>query len=362
MDFSLSEEQVMIQDSFRGLLERISGTDQIRAVSEGDAVMDKGIWQELVQLGMAGLLISEEHGGAGLGLLEAALVAEELGRSLAPVPYVGTAIMAPLAIMLAGSEVQKQAWLPDLASGEKRLGVALSGAASGVRRSDHVVAGGDALNGKALFVLDCGDADGFVVADDTGGLFVVEADAEGLTWEVFPTIDGTRSVAQLTFNNVPADALDEGSAGDLQRIIDAGRIILAAETLGAGEVMLAQAVDYALQRKQFDRVIGSFQAVKHMCATMAAELQPCRGLVWYAAYAFDHLQDEVSLSAALAKSHVDEVGRMVARTATEVHGGMGYTDLQGLHFWFKRIGFNRAFLGGPEKLRAEAAKLQGLVS
>ena len=362
MDFALSEEQIMIQDSFRRTLERVSDTDQIRAISNGKQALDADIWQELVQLGMAGLLIPEAHGGAGLGLLEAAVVAEELGRSMAPVPYVGTAVMAPLAIMLAGNEAQKQAWLPGLAGGELRLGVAVSAAASGTRRDATVTAQDQTLNGKVMFVIDCGDADAYVIADDIGQLFIIKSDADGLSQECFPTIDGTRSVAQLTLNNVHAEKLVDGDEDTLQRVIDAGRIIMAAETLGAGDAMLVQSVEYALQRKQFDRLIGSFQAVKHMCAEMAAELQPCRGLIWYAAYAFDHLPGEVSLSTALAKSHTDEVGRMVARTATEVHGGMGYTDLQGLHFWFKRIGFNRAFLGGPEKLRAEAARLQGFVS
>jgi alkylation response protein AidB-like acyl-CoA dehydrogenase len=126
--------------------------------------------------------------------------------------------------------------------------------------------------------------------------------------------------------------------------------------------MLEKAVDYAKKRRQFGRVIGSFQAVKHLCAEMAAELEPCRSLVWYAAYAFDAAPDEASLVAAHAKAHLSEVGRFVARTSTEVHGGMGITDLLGLHYWFKRIGLNRQLLGGPERVRRLAAQIQGLAA
>jgi alkylation response protein AidB-like acyl-CoA dehydrogenase len=118
-------------------------------------------------------------------------------------------------------------------------------------------------------------------------------------------------------------------------------------------------VDYAKERKQFDRAIGSFQAVKHMCAEMIAELEPCRALIWYAGHAFDVFPAESRKLAAHAKAHTSEVGTFVARTATEVHGGMGFTDLLGLHYWFKRIGFNRQMLGGPEYCREAAARLQG---
>ena len=161
---------------------------------------------------------------------------------------------------------------------------------------------------------------------------------------------------------VPADPLPGGGAATTRRIVDAGRVMLAADILGAGTAMIEQAVAYAHTRVQFGRPIGSFQAVKHMCAEMAAALEPCRSLVWYAAHAFDHAPDEASLMACHAKSHLSEVGRFVARTSTEVHGGMGFTDLAGLHYWFKRIGLDRQLLGGPELLRNEAARLQGWIA
>ncbi|PHQ66768.1 MAG: acyl-CoA dehydrogenase [Sneathiella sp.] len=359
MYFGLSEEQLMIQDSFRRSLERSVNLDSIRTVSATEQFMDAALWQELTELGMPALMISEKYGGAGLGLLEAAVVAEEIGRSAAPVPFIGTSVMAPLALDLAGSEDQKATWLPKLASGKTRIGIAFADRASGVRRGSGVTAEDSILNGKTSFALDMGEAEALIVADAEGNLYLVENAARGLAITYLPTIDGTRTTAEITFHNVEAEKLPQGTPDLLHRIVNAGRIAMAAESYGAADDMLRQAVAYAMDRKQFDRIIGSFQAVKHMCAEMAAELQPCRALIWYAAYAFDAEQDDVTLSALLAKSHMDDIGQMIARTATEVHGGMGYTDLLGLHFWFKRIGFNRAQLGGPEKLRQEAALLQG---
>ena len=142
-------------------------------------------------------------------------------------------------------------------------------------------------------------------------------------------------------------------------MIATGRVLIAADILGAAQHMLDAAVEYSGERKQFGREIATFQAVKHMCAEMAAKLEPCRALVWHAAYALQTGDEEGPLLACLAKTHLSDVGQFVARTATEVHGGMGFTDLLGLHYWFKRIGANRQLLGGPEKVREDAAKLQG---
>ena len=161
---------------------------------------------------------------------------------------------------------------------------------------------------------------------------------------------------------VAPEAVYRGAADAIARTLDAGRIALAADTLGACEAMIEQAVDYAKQRRQFDRVIGSFQAVKHMCAEMMAELEPARSLLWYAAHAFDALPQEAPLMACHVLAHVSEIGREIASVSTQVHGGIGWTDEQNLHFWFKRIGVARHLLGGPEQLRRRAAALQGFAA
>ena len=238
--------------------------------------------------------------------------------------------------------------------------MAISEAVAGARDGAGVTASGGKLSGKALFVPGGLAAGLLVVSDVSGGLHLVAGDAAGLTRGFMPGLDETRRLAELSFDGVAAEPLG-GGPELLCALRDAAWVLIAADTLGAAQTMLDKAVAYAKERRQFGRTIGSFQAVKHLCAEMAAELEPCRSLVWYAAYAFDAGLPEASLMAAHAKALTSEVGRFVARTATEVHGGMGITDLLGLHFWFKRIGLNRQLLGGPERVREIAARLQGLV-
>lgn len=363
MEFGLSEDQKLLQESIGGTLDKISPLERVREAADKGETQAADIAQALAGLGVYGMMVPEAHGGLGLGLLDAALVAEMLGRHVAPAGFIATAVMAPIALAGAGSKAQQEAWLPKLASGEIVAGVAVSEKASGARDGAGIAASGSTLSGKALFALDAANADVIIVADKAGGLHIVKGDAKGLMKIGLTSIDLTRSLTELQFDNVAAEALSSGDVkATLGRMIDAGRVMLAADTLGAGSMMIEKAVAYASERKQFGRVIGSFQAVKHMCAEMASELEPCRSLIWYAAHAFDVIPEEASLMAAHAKGMTGEVGRFVARTATEVHGGMGFTDLMGLHYWFKRIGLDRQLLGSPERVRHEAAVMQGWVA
>ena len=359
MDFALSEEQRMLQDSIARYLESGCPLSRVREVAEAGESRAEDVWQELTNLGVHGLLIDEDYGGVGLGFLEAALIAEALGAAVAPVPYVASSIMAPVAIGAAGSVDQKEAWLPRIAAGEVVAGVAVS-EQIGRRETGGVSARNGKLTGKAMFVLDAADADLLIVASDDGALHLLSAASDGVARTKLKTVDRTRTVAEVAFDGAAAEVLP-GSVDSREALlatIDAGRLVLAADTLGAAQVMLDKSIDYAKERRQFNRVIGSFQAVKHMCAEMAAELEPCRSLVWYAAHAYGAIPEEGRLMACHAKAHLAEVGKFVARKATEVHGGMGITDLLGLHYWFKRIGFNRQLLGAPELVREEAARVQ----
>ena len=361
MDFGRSQDQQLLQRSVGGYLDKHGGLERARQFAENGETRANDLWAGLCDIGIPALLIEEDHGGLGLSLLDAALVAETLGDHVSPVPFVSTVVMTPLAIMLAGSEAQKSTWLPKLAEGTAIAGAALT-ETIGARQGAGVSWNGSSLSGNALFVLDF-EADLYLVADEDRSLYLVKANAEGLQRTLLTTIDKTRPVGELVFNNVAADPLPNDSGMDVcARIIDAGRIILAADTLGAAQNMLNQAVEYSMVREQFGRLIGSFQAVKHMCAEMAAALEPCRSMMWYSAHAFDELPEESALTACHTKAHLSEVAKFVAKTATEVHGGMGFTDELGLHYWFKRIGFNRQLLGGPDRVREEAARLQGLVS
>ena len=357
MRFALSEDQSLLQDSIGKALADLSPLERVRKFADDNECSAPDIWAGLSELGLPGLMIPEEHGGLGLGLLEAALAAEALGRSVAPTPFLGSAVLAPLALKLGGTAEQQARWLPRLAAGQAIAGVAISEPVAGARDGAGVMARDGRLTGKALFVLDASGADLLVVADRAGGLHLALGAADA---ELMPCIDATRRLGELTFKDTPAEPLASNQA--LDRLRDAAWVMLAADTLGAAQSMLDKAVAYAKERKQFGRTIGSFQAVKHLCAEMAAELEPARALVWYAAYAFDHAPDEAPLMAAHAKAHTSEIGRFIARTATEVHGGIGMTDLLGLHYWFKRIGQNRQLLGGPERVREIAARIQGLAA
>ena len=361
MDFGPSSEQEMLGDTVRRCLAEICPLDHVRGcVDAGSAASDQ-VMAALHEIGLTGLMVPEAHGGLGLTLLDAAVVAEQLGRAVTPAPFLARGVLAPLALMLAGSAAQQAEWLPRIASGAARFGVAIAGIVE-ERDGTSMRSEDGGLTGTALFALDFAGADHFIVADASGRLHLLAAATAGVELIALQTIDVTRSVGELRLTAAAAEPLADDGGLAARRLRDAGRVLLAADSLGAAEAMIEQAVAYAGEREQFGRVIGSFQAVKHMCAEMAARHEPCRALVWYAAHAFDAVPDEAALMACHAKSHTGEVHRFVARTATEVHGGMGFTDLLGLHFWFKRIGFDRQVLGGPERVRDEAAELQGLTA
>jgi alkylation response protein AidB-like acyl-CoA dehydrogenase len=355
MEFGPSETQRLFDRVIRDYLgDRLPQEEVHRLAREGGG-FDATLWRGLVELGLAGVLVPERHGGAGLGMFEAALAAEALGYFAAPVPFAGAAVMAPRALQASGDEAA--AWLPRVASGSVRIAVGFDGR-GGATGESAVERRGARLSGRVAGVLDPGGATHMLVVLRDGALGLVAVDGPGVRATTRPSLDRTRPLGEVELADAPAEVLPGGEALALA-LLDAGRVVLAADTLGAAQRMLDRAVAYAGQREQFGRPIGSFQAVKHMCAEMAAMLEPCRALVWYAAYALDHLPDEARLAACHAKAHLGEVGREVARLATEVHGGMGFTDELGLHHWFKRIGASRQLLGAPERCRREAAALQG---
>ncbi len=362
MEFALSEDQRMMQDSLRKALAGESTLARVRAAVDGALALDDKVWATLCELGIPALLVPEEHGGLGLTLLDAAVASEELGRAVAPAPFLGSTVLAPVAFREAGSAEQQAEWLPRIASGESIVGVALTEALSGARDGAGVRVANGRLSGSALFVLDGAQADAVIVAERGGAMHLVDAKASGLQRQPLRAVDGTRPTVELRFENVEAQALPGANVATLARLRDAAWIMLAADTLGAGWTMIDKSVAYSKERRQFGRLIGSFQAVKHLCAEMATELEPGRALVWYAAHAFDLMPDEAPLYAAHAKALLGDAGRFVARTATEVHGGIGITDELGLHYWFKRIAFDRALYGAPEQVRRHAAAIQGLVA
>ena len=360
MYFGLSEEQSFFKDNVKKYLEDNASLDQIRKIASGnEANTSKEIHKGFLNLGISGLLIPEEFGGLGLDLLFAAVVSESLGACIGPVPYVAPYVMAPTAILAAGSQAQKERYLTKIASNEMQIGVGFS-EFIGSRNDAGLTFDNGILKGRAMFALDAQTATHLLLADSLGQMFIVDATSSSIEVITLTTVDKTRQYAEIICTDTPAEVLDQSSTSQdhIVKAIDAGRIMLAADTLGASQTMINQAVDYAKERKQFGRAVGSFQAVKHMCAEMVADLEPCYGLIWHAAHCHDHSPDEARLMACHAKAHVSEMGKGIAKKATEVHGGMGFTDLHGLHYWFKRIGVNRQILGSPELIREEAMKYQ----
>ena len=360
MYFGLSEEQSFFQDNVKKYLEEHATIDNIKHITSGDKKnLSAEIHQGLLNLGINGLLIPEEFGGLGLDLLFAAVVSEALGGGVGPTPFIAPYVMAPTAIKHAGSKTQQENYLSKIATNEYRFGVGFS-EFIGKRNDAGITFLDNTLNGRAMFVLDANYATHLLLADEKGQIFVVDAKSADLEIVKLTTVDKTRQYTEVICKNLEAELLEHSSdsINPINQAIDAGRIMLAADSLGASQTMIDKAVDYAKERKQFGRAIGSFQAVKHMCAEMAADLEPCYALVWHAAHCHDHSPAEARLMACHAKAHVSEMSKGIAKKATEVHGGMGFTDLLGLHYWFKRIGLNRQILGSTELVREEAYKTQ----
>jgi alkylation response protein AidB-like acyl-CoA dehydrogenase len=362
VDFALTEEQRLFDTTLRGYLADHLPLDRLRALAETGTGFDETLWQGLCELGLQGLLIPERFGGSGLGVLDAAVAADALGAAVAPVPFLGLA-MATLAVRRAGTAAQQDAWLPRIADAEALFGVGFAGLAGQTGQAVATLQD-DRLSGTITGAVDCAMCSHLLVVLGDGRMAIVAADDPAVRMTPRSSLDRTRPVTDLVFDAAPAELLSAMNTPmeAALHVLDAGRVLVAASTLGAAQTMLDRAVAFAKERVQFGRVIGSFQGVKYMLADMVTMLEPCRGLVWYAAYAQDAHDlppHEARLTACHAKAHLGDVAREVSRMATEAHGGMGFTDLLGLHFWFKRIAFNRQILGGPERCREEAAILQG---
>ena len=361
MYFGLSEEQQSFQESIGKFLEDEATIDNIKLYNKGDLPnFPKIIHQGLLELGINSLIIPEQYGGLGLDLLFATAVSQSLGAGVAPSPFIGSYVLAPFAILQAGNDHQKEKYLPGIAAAKIRFGVGLTEFIASRDEAEIVFDNGQ-INGRALFVIDSDMATHFLISDTSGVLSIIESNDPGLEIINLTTVDKTSAVVELKMNNVIAEQLgsSDNQSSNTQRLVDLGRLMIAADSVGAAQVMINKAVEYSMQRKQFGRVIGSFQAVKHMCAQMAADLEPCYSLIWYAAHSMDHLPEESNLMASHSKAHVSDVASSIAKTSTEVHGGMGFTDELGLHYWFKRIGLNRQLLGGVDTVREEAADSQG---
>ena len=361
MNFGLSEDQVLLKSTIKRFLEEQCPTSRVRAIMESDSGHDSGLWQGLVDLGVPGLTVPAAYGGSGLELLDLALAAEEFGYAATPGPFLGSAL-ATVALVEGADASQREHWLPRIASGNVLASIAFGEADSewDPARYTTKVAGGK-LTGAKPFVPYASIADAIVVAAIDGrgpGLWLVERGAPGIAITPLKVVDLTRRVETVRFTGTPATKLG-GSAAAIQRTIDAGCVLIAADAYGGSRRCLDMTAQYAQQREQFGQIIGAFQAVKHQIANMACELEPSLSLYWYAAHAFDRIHDQSERHAALAKAHLTDLYDRVTRDATELHGGIGFTWEFDLHLWFRRAIFDRSFLGEASVHRARAAQLAG---
>ena len=361
MDFGLSEEQVLLKSTIKRFLDERCPTTRVRAIMESDSGHDAGLWRGLVDLGVTGLHIPAAYGGSGLELLDSALAAEELGYAATPGPFLGVA-MATVALIEGGDAAQKEHWLPRVADGSAIVTVACGEEESEWDPARYTTrAAGGTLSGHKPFVPSAAIADALIVAavDDSGpGLWLVERGAPGMQITALNAVDMTRRVDAVRFTDTPAVKLG-GSPAAVQRTLDAGCVLIAADAYGGSRRCLDMTVQYALQREQFGQIIGAFQAVKHQIANLACELEPSLALYWYAAHAFDRIQDKSERHAAMVKAHMSDVYDRVARDTTELHGGIGFTWEFDLHLWFRRAIFDRSFLGDAAFHRERAAALAG---
>ncbi|MDB5715709.1 MAG: acyl-CoA dehydrogenase [Sphingomonadales bacterium] len=350
MRFHPSEEQLAIQDAVRGTLADVWPSARVQEFVDGEADFDAESWGALMALGLGGLLLPEDKGGAGLGLVDAAMVAEVAGQAAAAGPL--SAQMLTALIVSKSGNTDAQAHLEKLASGESIATFAFGG--------DWLPETWDATpeNGSVRFVQSASAASLFLLGTAGGGIALVEA-GEGVTIEPVKSSDRTRRLSTVNFTGAKAYQLFEAGDPFVARIFDAALVLTAADALGGAQHCVDLSVAYAKEREQFGQPIGRFQALKHQLAQMALEVEPARALVWYAGYAHDADLPDASRAAAMAKAHLADRFVSVARAAVAAHGGLGYTWEYGLNNWFRRSLFDRAYLGSPAVHRARAADLAG---
>jgi alkylation response protein AidB-like acyl-CoA dehydrogenase len=348
VDFSFSPDQQLLKNAARDFLDKQCTPAVVRALWDDARGESEAMWKEMAQLGWVGLALPEEHGGAGLGMVETAILLEEMGRAACPGTYFPT-VLASLAIARAGDRDQQARWLPAIATGQGRASVAFletgldwdpGATATRAERKGS----GWALSGKKLFVPWMHCADVLLVPARTPegvGVFLVEPSTPGLAVSPMIAMDpGTRwSTVTLESATVEAGAL-LGGAGDgvalLGWLFRRAAVGAAAEMLGAARRCLDMAVGYAKVREQFGQPIGSFQAIRHTCADMLLEAENSHSATYYAAWALDAGAEDADLAASVAKAYVNDAARRVCGDAIQVHGGIGFTWEYDLHLYFKR--------------------------
>jgi alkylation response protein AidB-like acyl-CoA dehydrogenase len=350
VDFDLSDDQLALRDAARDLLDGMASPEQVRAHTAGSEPFDRALWSAMVEQGWLGVELAEARGGLGLGAVELAVLLEEIGRHVAPVPFRSTAL-AIGACARAGRDAAVDALL----SGETTACIAWSRAGDAV----HAAPNGDGwtLTGRADPVVDGPTADVAIVpalASDGPKLFAVSLTEHGRPPRE-SAMDLTRTVGWLHLDGTPAQHLGDADAVDA--LLDRGATFTAAEMLGSAARVLDLATDYAKERVQFGRPIGSFQAVKHRCADMLVDVEGMRSTVYWAAWCIGAGDADASIAASTAKTWCSDASKRVMASGLQVHGGIGFTWEHDLHFFLKRAQLDQLAFGDAVYHRARLTQL-----
>ncbi|MGH9170376.1 MAG: acyl-CoA dehydrogenase family protein [Acidimicrobiales bacterium] len=371
MNFGFSEEQEELRKSVRRFLDDKSPVTEVRRLMETTDGYDPAVWSQMAnQLGLQAMTIPEEYGGAGFGYVELVVVLEEMGRNLICAPYFSTVALAANAIMTSRCESAQKDYLPGIASGETVATLAYTEESGrwdldGVTLAASPSGDGWVLDGVKSYVVDGHTANLVIVAARTAAgfsLFGVAGDAAGLTRTPLATMDQTRKQAKLTFERVSGRLIGEdGGAGPgLAKTLDLAAIALAAEQVGGAQRVLDMSVEYAKNRIQFGRPIGSFQAIKHKCADMLLEVESAKSAAYYAGWAAAEDSDEMPVSACMAKAYCSEAYFHAAAENIQIHGGIGFTWEHDAHLYFKRAKSSELILGDPSYHRELLAQRIGI--
>jgi alkylation response protein AidB-like acyl-CoA dehydrogenase len=366
MIFAFTDEQRELAAILRRFLQDKSPPSEVRRLMQTEEGYDPQTWAQLAgQLGLQGLAIPEKYGGSGAGPVELAVACEEMGRALLCAPYFATAVLAAYALLASGDQAAAEEFLPSLADGTTIATLAVpedDGAwtTDGLRTRARRSGDGYVLDGRKSFVLD-GHIAGLILvvaqADAGPSLFAVQGEGDGLSRRLLETLDMTRKQAVLQLDAVPGRLIGaEGSAADVvARTLRHAAVALAAEQVGGAQRCLDMSVEYAKIRMQFGRAIGSFQAIKHMCADLLLEVESARSAAYYAAWAAEEQSDELPLVASLAKAFCSETYFRAAADNIQIHGGIGFTWEHDAHLYYRRAKSTEVMLGTPEEHREIAA-------
>ncbi len=371
MNFAFSDEQEELRSIVRKFLEDKSSEAAVREQMETESGFDDAVWSQMAeQLGLQSLIIPEEYDGQGFGYVELCVVLEEMGRSLLCAPYFSTVVLAANTILQSGDDAAKKELLPGIASGETKATLAFTEAngrwdEQGVEATATKSGDGWTISGEKMFVLDGHTADLLVVAARTDAgvsLFHLPADSSGVTRTALSTMDQTRKQAKVAFDNAPATLLGEDGKGwdTLGTVLDLVAVALAAEQVGGAQLCLEMAVQYAKDRIQFGRPIGSFQAIKHKCADMLLEVESAKSAAYYAGWCAAELNDELPSVASLAKAYCSEAYFHAAAENIQIHGGIGFTWEHPAHLYFKRAKSSELLFGDPTYHRELLAQRIGI--